>query len=114
MIHLTANSFGFSDPDPDAVEGYTYQWQILDGAVWNDIGGATSQTLSSANFAADDHIKVVVTVNDGELSGNTVEAETWIVDSALPTTWTPELVSSSGSVRDDDELTVHCCGYSGS
>ncbi len=102
---LTANSYGFNDPDADAVEGYTYQWQILDGAVWQDIVGATSQTLASANFATNDTVKVIVTVNDGELTGNTVEAETWIVDSASPTLDSATLTSDSGENRDDDSLT---------
>lgn len=102
---LIANSYGFSDPDADAIEGYTYQWQKLNGAIWEDISGETSQTLASSNFVSGDYVKVLATVNDGEDTGNTVEAETWIVDSTLPTVDDANLVSSSGSNRDDDDLT---------
>ena len=101
---LTANCFGFSDPDADAVEGYTYQWQKLVASVWTNVG-SDSQTLSSSNFVTGDYVKVIVTVDDGEDVGNTIEAIKWIVDSDPPTTGTPVLVSGSGSVRDDDELT---------
>ncbi len=48
---------------------------------------------------------MLVTANDGATLGNTIEAQTWIVNSAKPTTGTPSLVSTSGTNRDDDKLT---------
>ena len=97
---LTANSLGWNDADSDN-EGYTYQWQKLNGVVWDNIGGATAKTLAPANFVAGDTIKAVVTAFDGTAAGNTVEEEAQIIDSAIPTTDTPLL----SGIRDDDELT---------
>ena len=102
---LTANSYGFADPDADAVEGYTYLWQKWVTDDWQDIGGATSQTLDSSQFVKGETVRVLVTVNDGSEDGNTIEARKWIVDSLPPTTDTPSLVSSSGLNHDDDDLT---------
>ena len=97
---LTANSFGWNDADND-IEGYTYQWQKLNGVAWDNIIGATTKTLAPVNFVAGDTVKAVVTAYDGTAAGNTIEAETQIIDSAQPTTGTPIL----SGIRDDDELT---------
>ena len=97
---LTANSFGWNDADSDT-EGYTYQWQKLNGVDWDNIDGATAKTLAPTNFVAGDTVKAVVTAFDGTASGNTVEEQAQIIDSVIPTTGTPLL----SGIRDDDELT---------
>ena len=97
---LTANSFGWFDPDGDS-EGYIYQWQKLNGAVWENIVGATSSTLAPSNFAPGDTIKVIVTAFDGTDSGNSIEEQATIVDSEAPYTGTPIITG----IRDDDTLT---------
>jgi uncharacterized repeat protein (TIGR02543 family) len=102
---LTAIPFGGVDVDDDPLT-YGYQWQKLAaGDVWENIIGATTDTLASGNFVAGDTVKVIVTVSDLEDVGNTLEAEKWIVDSAPPTIDSAVLASGSGSNRDDDELT---------
>jgi len=47
------------DADGD-LEGYQYQWQIWDGVTWQDITGATIDTLDSSNFDVGDQIKVIL------------------------------------------------------
>ncbi len=100
---LTASCYGWFDPDSDS-EGYTYQWQKLNGAVWENVGSESS-TLSPSYFTQGDTVKVIVTAFDGETLGNTIETQTDIIDSDPPTTGIPALASSSGTNRDDDELT---------
>ena len=62
---LTATPYGWFDADADP-EGYTYKWQKWNGASWQDIPGATSNTLSPDNFVKGDQIKVICTPFDGE------------------------------------------------
>jgi hypothetical protein len=61
---LTATPSGWSDPDGDP-PGYEYQWKK--GGV--NIGGATSSTLTGANFDKDDVITCEVTPWDGTDTG---------------------------------------------
>ena len=70
---LATPSDDWSDLDDDP-EGYQFQWQIYDGAVWNDISGATTDMLASTNFDVGDQIKVICTPDDGLETGTPVEA----------------------------------------
>jgi len=71
---LTAVPSGWSDAD-GGPEGYQWQWQKWDGLDWQDISGATSDTLDGSNFVKDDQIKVICTPDDGHDTGSPVEDE---------------------------------------
>jgi hypothetical protein len=65
---LTAVPAGFSDPDFDTNQVFSYQW-------YNDTGiisGATSATLAPGNFKANDTVYCKVTPSDGQDSGSEV------------------------------------------
>jgi len=79
---LTAVPSGWSDPDNDP-EGYQWQWQKWSGSTWEDILGATSDTLDSSNFVRGDQIKVICTPFDGEAAGTPVE-NTITIQNSLP------------------------------
>ena len=102
---LTANTFGWEDPDGDS-ESYIWLWQKLVSTVWQNIGGATSQTLTTANFVPGDTLRVTATANDGVDLGNSLIAMSYIVDSEAPTHDAPVLVSSSGNNGTDEDLIV--------
>lgn len=72
---LVATPSGWFDADGD-VEGYQWQWQKYDetSTSWQDVSGATSNTLDSSNFGNGDQIKVICTPDDGTDTGNPVEA----------------------------------------
>jgi parallel beta-helix repeat protein len=77
---LTATPAGWSDPDNDP-PSYSYQWQKWISGNWQNISGATSQTISSSNFAKNDQIKVVCTPFDGTSYGTAKEDAITILDS---------------------------------
>ena len=100
---LTAVASGWVDVDEDT-ESYNYQWQKWNGAIFADIGGQTSSTLTSANFVAGDILQVTVTAFDGTDVGNSLTAIRNIVDTNPPTEDAPTLVSSHGTDRADEDL----------
>jgi len=68
---LTAVPSGWDDADGDP-EGYQWQWQKWSATDWEDIAGATSDTLDSSNFVKDDRINVICTPDDGHDTGTPV------------------------------------------
>lgn len=70
---LIANPIGWFDVDGD-IEGYSYQWQKYEAANWENISGATDQSLSSSNFRKEDSLRILCTPYDGEAHGNAEEA----------------------------------------
>ena len=72
---LVATPQDWTDANGDP-EGYQWQWQKYntDTSIWEDISGATGNTLDSSNFALNDQIKVICTPNDGTDTGNPAEA----------------------------------------
>jgi hypothetical protein len=72
---LEATPQGWHDADDDP-DGYQWQWQKYnaDSSTWEDISGATSDTLDSSNFTLNDQIKVICTPDDGSDTGDPVEA----------------------------------------
>jgi len=93
---LTATPSGWSDPDNDP-PSYSYQWQKWNGDNWQNISGATTNTLSSTNFAKEDQIKIICTPFDGTDYGTSKEDTITIsnsaptIDSFAPTDTTPEV-----------------------
>jgi outer membrane protein assembly factor BamB len=80
---LIANPIGWFDVDGD-IERYSYQWQKYEAGNWENISGATNQSLSSNNFVKDDLLRILCTPYDGEAYGSTKEAIITISNS-LPT-----------------------------
>jgi len=80
---LTATPSGWFDADEDP-EGYAYQWQRFESGSWQNISGATAQTLEPGNFFKGDQIKVVCTPYDGEGYGVSRE-DTIIISNSPPT-----------------------------
>ncbi len=80
---LEATPQGWTDADGDP-EGYQWQWQKYntDTSTWEDISGATGNTLGSSNFIKGDQIKVICTPDDGSEIGSPVEATITISNSA--------------------------------
>jgi DNA-binding transcriptional regulator of glucitol operon len=72
---LEATAQGWSDADDDP-EDYQWQWQKYNtgSSTWEDISGATGNTLDSSNFILNDQIKVIGTPDDGTDMGDPVEA----------------------------------------
>lgn len=72
---LEATARGWSDTDSDP-EGYQWQWQKYNtgSSTWEDISGATGNTLDSSNFILNDQIKIICTPDDGTDTGDPVEA----------------------------------------
>jgi len=70
---------------------FTYQWQIYDGAAWTDIGGATTNTLSSTGFAVGDQYRVVCTPD----AGDPVYAEIAIMGGTVAITPDPAYTDTS-------------------
>ncbi len=72
---LEATPQGWSDTDGDP-EGYQWQWRKYDtdSSTWEDISGATGNTLDSSNFTLNDQIKVICTPDDATDTGEPVEA----------------------------------------
>jgi len=56
-------------------EGYQWQWQKYntDTSTWEDISGATGNSLDSSNFIKGDQIKVICTPDDGTEKGDPEE-----------------------------------------
>ncbi|MFO7946329.1 MAG: FlgD immunoglobulin-like domain containing protein [Armatimonadota bacterium] len=65
---LTATPSGWDDADGDP-ENYDWQWHKEVGGSWQNIPGATSDTLASSQFTGGDHIRVECTPNDGIETG---------------------------------------------
>ena len=78
---LTATPGTWFDPNGDP-EGYDYQWAKWNGASWNDIVGATTDTLGAANFVRGDMLRITCWPNDGTNVGNPVTDEITISNSA--------------------------------
>ena len=72
---LEATPQGWYDADDDP-EDYQWQWQKYNmvSSTWEDISGATGNTLDSSNFILNDQIKVIGTPDDGTDMGDPVEA----------------------------------------
>lgn len=67
---LTANTSGIADPN--GLGAFSYQWQVLIGAVWSDIAGATAVSFTPADLAGQAFgpqaglpLRVVVSFTDG-------------------------------------------------
>jgi len=114
---LTATIYGWDDADGDP-EGYVYQWQKWVSGSWQNISGATSQTLSSSNFVKNDQIRVLCTPYDGTDYGTlkediiTISNTPPTIDSFTPIDTTPEVnegnsleFTHTSSDPDDDPLT---------
>jgi membrane carboxypeptidase/penicillin-binding protein PbpC len=71
-LNATITSY---DADNDTIT-FTYQWQKYNETegTWQDIPGATNQTLGPENFNKGDKIKVICTPYDGEEYGESQEA----------------------------------------
>jgi hypothetical protein len=67
---LTALPEGFSDPDGDTNQVYTYQWYNQSGII----SGQTASFLQPANFKDGDTIYCWVTPSDGKNSGTAVKS----------------------------------------
>jgi hypothetical protein len=100
---LTATPTGWSDPDGDA-EGYQWQWQKYVSGSWQNISGATTSTLDSANFAKGDQIKVVCTPFDGTNTGDPVEDNITISNS--PPTAPVVAITPDAPLSSDDLLST--------
>ena len=50
-----------TDNGTDVLSGATYQWQVLNGATWTDISGATGSTYTPLQADEDKALRVVVT-----------------------------------------------------
>jgi outer membrane protein assembly factor BamB len=83
---LIANAVGWFDVDSD-LGGYFYQWQKYKAGSWQNITGATNQTLSHDNFAKGDLVKIACIPYDGESCGD--KKEDTIAISNSP----PEIIS---------------------
>mgnify|MGYP001037529381 CR=1 FL=1 len=72
---LEATPEGWFDADGDP-EGYQWQWQKynISTDTWDNISGATSNTLDNTNFTLNDQIKVICTPFDGTDTGTPIEA----------------------------------------
>ncbi|HUV43683.1 MAG TPA: PKD domain-containing protein, partial [Dehalococcoidales bacterium] len=120
---LTATLSGWSDPDGDP-EGYQWQWQKYDGASWQDIPGATTDTLDSSNCVKDDQIKIICTPFDGTDTGGPVEG-TITISNSPPTApvvdVTPDApvtgddllcsITTASTDPDDDDITYSYAWY---
>jgi len=103
---LTGTPNGWSDPDDDD-EGYHWQWQKKDGEQWQDIEGATADTLSSDNFVKGDQIRVVCTPWDGTEEGE-AKTDQITISNSPPTQ--PAVEVAPDSPKTNNELTVSASG----
>jgi outer membrane protein assembly factor BamB len=114
---LAATPYGWHDADGDA-QCCIYQWQKWVAGNWQNISGATSQTLSCSNFVKNDHIKAICTPFDGVDYGTSEEDIITIsntpptIDFFAPTDTTPEVneeesleFTQTSSDPDGDPLT---------
>ena len=77
---VTCSPSGWSDADGD-VEGYTYTWSVNGTAV----SGATTSTLTGADFDKDDVVSCTATPTDGTDVGATVRTGGFLVRNTAPT-----------------------------
>jgi len=77
---LTATPIGWFDADGDNAT-YLYQWQKYQSGSWENIPGATNQTLTPEHFVKGDQIKVLCTPFDGEDNGTVRDANITISNS---------------------------------
>ncbi len=66
-LGVAASVLGVADAEglPGA-DGFAYQWQQLDGAVWTDIAGATGAAFTPGQAQVSHQIRVVVSFVDGD------------------------------------------------
>jgi hypothetical protein len=95
---------GWFDADGDAPD-YTYTWSV-NGAV---VPGATSDTLTGADFDRDDQVSCEVTPFDGTESGAPVSSPVVLIDNTAPTA--PTVVVTPGPTASLGAALV--CGASG-
>jgi hypothetical protein len=104
---LTAIPTAF-DPDGDNIT-YIYQWQKYQNGTWENIPGATNETLGPKSFVKGDQIKVICTPYDGQEYGTPQEATITISDS--PPTITshyPETNPDPIYVGNPQEFNITC------
>jgi hypothetical protein len=80
-----------------------YQWQVLNGATWANIGGATSATYTVTEADENHELRVIATSSDADGSGTTATS----IATAAVTDAPPALaVTVSGTAQEGKVLTA--------
>ncbi len=105
---LTAVPSGWSDPDGDPAD-YDYQWAKWNSGTssWDDLFGATGDTLASSNFVRGDLLRVTCWPVDGGAQGTPVTAEATIQNSQPPQ---PTVTITPANPTTNDSLQANVSG----
>ena len=88
---ITASAGTIADPDGITGAVFAYRWQVLNGAVWNDIPGATTANFTPAQAQVGLPIRVVASFTDD--LGNAEEV------ASAATTVVGDLFAGNGNVN---------------
>ncbi|RTE66722.1 DUF4347 domain-containing protein [Amphritea opalescens] len=109
---LTANTSGISDAD-GLSNSFSYQWQrSTDGAIWNDVSGATgvNYTLDDADVGQYLRVAVSITDDQGFAEGPLISSATAAIGAVNDPILGLPLIS--GSAVEDQTLTADTSGIS--